>query len=141
MKVFFKILCICSLIFSIASCASMNDRKQAKKEKKNTELSEKVEIDTDKLIEEGLQTVEETIGLGPQPLPEEENVKKERRFIIKEESSVYSQTMLVEDTFAITINLDNVDVAAAMRMFGDLIDKNILVGEEVEGTITAYIQE
>ena len=107
MKVFFKILCICSLIFSIASCASMNDRKQAKKEKKDTELSEKVEIDTDKLIEEGLQTVEETKRLGPQPLPEGENVKKERRFIIKEESSVYSQTMLVEDTFPITINLDN----------------------------------
>ena len=141
MKVFFKILCICSLIFSIASCASMNDRKQAKKEKKDTELSEKVEIDTDKLIEEGLQTVEETKRLGPQPLPEGENVKKERRFIIKEESSVYSQTMLVEDTFPITINLDNVDVAAAMRMFGDLINKNILVGEEVEGTITAYIQD
>ena len=141
MKNFLKIIFIYNLIFIIASCAINSDKRKAKKENKDIKFEEKVKIDSDKILEKGLQTVDESRRLGPQPIPEGENIRRERRSVIKEESSVYSQTMLVEDTFPITINLDNVEVAAAMRMIGDLINKNILVGEEVEGTITAYIKD
>ena len=143
MNIILKIIFIVSLIFSFASCTSMKDKKLAKEEEKNAKFEEKVKIDTDKVIEEGLQSVEETRRIGPQPPPEGKNVKRERRTIIKEETPIYSQSSMsgMEETFPITLNLDNVEVDAAMRMIGDLIDKNILVGEEVQGTITVYIKE
>ena len=143
MNIILKIIFIVSLIFSFASCTSMKDKKLAKEEEKNAKFEEKVKIDTDKVIEEGLQSVEETRRIGPQPPPEGKNIKRERRTIIKEETPIYSQSSMsgMEETFPITLNLDNVEVDAAMRMIGDLIDKNILVGEEVQGTITVYIKE
>ena len=143
MNIILKIIFIVSLIFSFASCTSMKDKKLAKEEKKNAKFEEKVKIDTDTVIEKGLQSIEETRRLGPQPPPEGKNIKRERRTIIKEETPIYSQSSMsqMEETFPITLNLDNVEVDAAMRMIGDLIDKNILVGEEVQGTITVYIKE
>ena len=139
MNIILKIIFIVSLIFFIASCTSMTDKKLAKEEKKNVKFEEKVKIDTDKVIEKGIQSVEETRKLGPQPPPEGKNVKRERRTVIKEETPIYSQSSIspMEETFLITLNLDNVEVDAAMRMIGDLIDKNILVGEGAGGDPTA----
>ena len=140
-----RIFFILSLIFSIASCAISSKERRAEKEKKKIEkFDEKVKIDTDKIIEEGIQTIDETQRLGPQPLPEGSDVKKDRRTIIKEETPVYGQTSTIsqlEEIFPITLNLDDVEINAAMRMIGDLISKNILVGEEVQGSITVFIKE
>ena len=79
MNIILKIIFIVSLIFSFASCTSMKDKKLAKEEEKNAKFEEKVKIDTDKVIEEGLQSVEETRRLGPQPPPEGKNIKRERQ--------------------------------------------------------------
>ena len=142
MKFILKIFLFFSLILSISSCATIKEKQAEKKEKKITKMKEKSEIDTDKIIQEGLLAIEETQRLGPQPLPEGSDVKKERRSVIKEETQVYGvMTSETEDSFPITLNLDNVEISAAMRMIGDLINKNILVGEEVQGTITAFIKE
>lgn len=142
MKFLLKIFFIISLILNFSSCANIKDRQAEKEEKKIAELKKKSEIDPDKIIQEGLLSVDETQRLGPQPLPEGSDVKKERRSVIKEESQVYGvMSSEIENTFPITINLDNVEIGAAMRMIGDLINKNILVGEEVQGFVTAYIQE
>ena len=94
MNIILKIIFIVSLIFSFASCTSMKDKKLAKEEKKNAKFEEKVKIDTDKVIEKGIQSVEETRKLGPQPPPEGKNVKRERRTVIKEETPIYSQSSI-----------------------------------------------
>ena len=142
MKFLLKIFFIINLILNFSSCANIKDRQVEKEEKKINELKKKSEIDSDKIIQEGLLSVEETQRLGPQPLPEGSDVKKERRSVIKEESQVYGViSSETENSFPITINLDNVEISAAMRMIGDLINKNILVGEEVQGSITAFIQD
>ena len=142
MKFLLKIFFLLTLILSFSSCATIKERQAEKKENKIEKMKKKSEIDTDKVIQDGLISVEETQRLGPQPLPEGQDVKKERRSVIKEETQVYgaisSETI---DSFPITLNLDNVEVSAAMRMIGDLINKNILVGEEVEGTVTAFIKD
>jgi len=141
----FRIFFILSLIISIASCATYSKERKAEKEKKKIEKFEKkVKIDTDKVIEKGIQTIDETQRLGPQPIPEGLDIKKDRRVIIKEETPVYGQSSALsqlEETFPITLNLDNVEINAAMRMIGDLINKNILVGEEVQGSVTVYIKD
>ena len=44
-----------------------------------------------------------------------------------------------EDLFAITINLDRVDIRDAMTMLSEVTGKNILVGDEVAGTISVRL--
>ena len=123
----FRIFFILSLVISIVSCATYSKERKAEKEKKKIEKFEKkVKIDTDKVIEKGIQTIDETQRLGPQPIPEGLDIKKDRRVIIKEETPVYGQSSALsqlEETFPITLNLDNVEINAAMRMIGDLIQR------------------
>ena len=67
-----------------------------------------------------------------------------RRKIIQEyiEMENYEQLINKEkyDSFLITINFQNTDIRKVIETFAEITEENILVGDEIEGTVTADIK-
>jgi len=91
-------------------------------------------------IEQEKDSVEATSKLGPKNNFEEG--KKTRRIFI-DENVVTDYTKIItsnfSQTFPISINFDNVDIRSVMQTFSIITGKNILVGDEVQGTVKARI--
>lgn len=88
--------------------------------------------------------IDRTVSLGPKVavnLERDNAVKRnERRQINKEEKKNYINLDDSEtDVFPITINFENIGVQDMAIMFSEITGRNILVGDEVDGKVTAKI--
>ena len=89
--------------------------------------------------------VSDTASLGPQIESEGSLEQVVNRRIFIDENIVIDYTKIIDknfaETFPISVNFDNVDVRTVMQTFSSVTGKNILVGDEVTGTVKARIIE
>jgi type IV pilus assembly protein PilQ len=95
-------------------------------------------------IEERQAAVDKSVALGPKvetSTQQEEDIRNnERRQINKEERKNYINIDKSEsDIFPISVNFENVSIQDMAVMFSEITDKNILVGDEVDGKVTAKL--
>ena len=101
-------------------------------------------IDPQKFISERKNSIDRTVALGPRikvDLDREKKIRNnERRQINKEERKNYINVSDVDDAlFPVTINFENVSIQDMAVMFSEITGKNILVGDEVDGRVTAKL--
>ena len=96
----------------------------------------------EEFIEEQKPIIDETSKLGPKTA---EKVQEGSRRIYIDENVVTDYTKIItknfNETFPISINFDNVDIRSVMQTFAIITGKNILVGDEVRGSVKARIYD
>ena len=111
----------------------------------NTKTIEKKNLlDPESFIKERTKAIDRSVALGPKIVVDLERDKKirnnERRQINKEERKNYINVSNADgDVFPITINFENVSIQDMAVMFSEITGKNILVGDEVDGKVTAKL--
>jgi type IV pilus assembly protein PilQ len=101
-------------------------------------------LNPEQFIEDQRSEIKRNVSLGPNvDLTQEELSEARERVRINEQQPLnyISLNDSEEDYFPITVNLDNVGIRDAMRMLAEITGTNILLGDEVEGEITAFLQE
>jgi type IV pilus assembly protein PilQ len=102
-------------------------------------------INAKEFLEKSEQVVQETLEIGPviSKSTRVENVEEKRIFISREEvadyTSINRQIGIQDGIFNVTINLDRVDIRAAMTMMAEIVKKNILIGDEVSGFVSMQL--
>lgn len=89
-----------------------------------------------------IDDVDRSVSLGPiiDPADRELQIPQKREVVSREEPKNYMDLdEQKEDLFPITINLDQVDIRDAMTMLAEITGKNILVGDEVGGTVSVRL--
>ena len=122
-----KILIVTFLLF-LAACASRQ--------------VEKPLIKTDEFLAQAKKDIDETVKLGPKAVIETDEFKKaqenKRRNITSEEtrSFIGVGTKFKNLKQTISINFNNVEIRNVLEAMGELGDINVLIGEEVGGTVS-----
>jgi len=102
---------------------------------------EKPLIDTSKVISDGKKQIEKKVKDGPKPIENSSNIKTKRKTITTQNVKNY---VSIPDDFSnlkqqISINFQGLDFSYVMSLMAELGNINILVGDEVSGTVTAKI--
>lgn len=132
---FSKIFLIIFLSVLMFGCQTM------KKDKKiNAEENESL-IDSQKIVTEGQKSMEKKVLEGPKPRILKKAPEVKRKTLTEEKVQNY---VSIPDTYTqlkqnISINFQGLDFKYAMDLMAEIGDINIIVGEEVSGTITAKI--
>jgi len=158
-----KVLSSFFIIFFIFACAQMDIPKAGDKistHKSNAEkekeiaatIEEEREITAEEFISgENLEKIakqtqlaqESSLAIGPKTADNITGVSS-RRVIIQEYIETENYEQLINknkyDSFLITINFQNTDIRKVIETFAEITEENILVGDEVEGTVTADIK-
>ena len=125
-----KICTIIGLCFLLASCATPQKRSISK-------------IDND-IRAYGKKDMQKTLDMGPKPNETfDDQIEKKRKIITSEQVRNY---VTIPDSFAnlkqkISINFNNLDFRYAMLALGEIGGINILVGDEITGSITAKLDK
>ena len=143
------------LLITIGGCA--NNRNSADETTSFLELIEPTEtkivdstnnnatINAKEFMEKSEQVVQETLEIGPviSKSTQLENAETKRIFVSREEvadyTSINKQIGIQDGIFNVTINLDAVDIRAAMKMMAEIVNKNILIGDEVSGFVSMQL--
>ena len=135
MNRYFKIFITLSFIVLLQSCATSG-------KKPKSVHGDKPLIDTAKIIVEGRADMDKKIIDGPKPY--DTNIPREdkRKTITTENVKNY---VYISDEFAnlkqmIDINFQGLDFKYVMSLMADIADINILIGDEVSGTVNAKIE-
>ena len=132
---FSKIFLIIFLSVLMFGCQTM------KKDKKiNAEDNESL-IDSQKIVTEGQKSMDKKVLEGPKPKILKKAPEVKRKTLTEEKVQNY---VSIPDTYTqlkqnISINFQGLDFKYAMDLMAEIGDINIIVGEEVSGTITAKI--
>lgn len=102
---------------------------------------EKPLIDTSKVISDGKKQIEKKVKDGPKPIENSNNAKTKRKTITTQNVKNY---VSIPDDFKnlkqkISINFQGLDFSYVMSLMAELGNINILVGDEVSGTVSAKI--
>ena len=102
---------------------------------------EKPLIDTSKVISDGKKQIDKKVKDGPKPIENTNNTKTKRKTITTQNVKNY---VSIPDDFTnlkqkISINFQGLDFSYVMSLMAELGNINILVGDEVSGTVTAKI--
>ncbi len=104
---------------------------------------EKPLIDTSKVISDGKKQIEKKVKDGPKPIENSNNTKTKRKTITTQ--NVKNYVSIPEDFTnlkqKISINFQGLDFSYVMSLMAELGNINILVGDEVSGTVTAKIDD
>jgi type IV pilus assembly protein PilQ len=98
-------------------------------------------------MENSEQVVQKTLEIGPviSKSTQVENEEEKRIFVSREEvadyTSINRQIGIQDGIFNVTINLDAVDIRAAMIMMSEIVNKNILIGDEVSGFVSMQLSD
>ena len=136
-KLYFKIFVNLILIGLFLSGCASTGKKGTKGFKHDTPL---IKTDVKKL---GQTEVDKSVEMGPVPV-EADVVKLKKR---KKISSVKEKNyLLIPEEYKslkqiLTFNFQNMDYAEAMRLMGKIGGINILVGEDVAGSVTAQLTD
>ena len=132
---FSKIFLIIFISVLMFGCQTM------KKDKKiNSDENESL-IDTQKVVADGQKSMDRKVQEGPKPKVLKKIPEVKRKTLTEEKVQNYvsipdSYTNLKQN---ISINFQGLDFKYAMDLMAQIGDINILVGEEVSGTVTAKI--
>ena len=104
---------------------------------------EKPLIDTSKVVSEGKKQIDKKVKDGPKPIENTNNTKTKRKTITTQ--NVKNYVSIPEDFTnlkqKISINFQGLDFSYVMSLMAELGNINILVGDEVSGTVTAKIDD
>ena len=133
MNKYFKILIALSFIVLLQSCATTKNPVSVH--------GDKPLIDTAKIIVEGREDMDKKIIDGPKPYDTSIPREDKRKTITTENVKNY---VYISDEYPhlkqmVNINFQGLDFKYVMSLMADIADINILVGDEVSGTVNAKI--
>ena len=111
----------------------------------NNKTKDDTTIHAKEFMQKSEQIVQNTLEIGPviSKNLKVENLEKKRIFVSREEvadyTSISKQIDIQDGIFNITMNLDAVDIRAAMKMLAEVVNKNILLGDEVSGFVSIQL--
>ena len=122
----------------LTGCKTMDTFKS---EKDRKGLSGEVLIDTSKIVTEGKKSLDKKVKEGPKPKVLKKSQEIKRKTLTTENVKNY---VSIPDTYKslkqnISINFQGLDFKYAMGLMAELGEINIIVGEEVSGTVTAKL--
>ena len=134
MNKYFKILIALSFIVLLQSCATPG-------QKPKSVHGDKPLIDTAKIIVEGRADMDKKVIDGPKPYDTSIPREDKRKTITTENVKNYVN---ISDEYTnlkqmVDINFQGLDFKYVMSLMADIADINILVGDEVSGTVNAKI--
>ena len=135
MNKYFKIILSFLFIILLQSCTTTSKKSQSVH-------GDKPLIDTAKIIEEGREDMDKKIIDGPKPYDDGiEKTTAKRKTLTTENVKSY---VTISDEFThlkqlVSINFQGLDFKYVMSLMADIGDVNILVGDEVSGTVYAKI--
>ena len=135
MKKYFKIILSLLFIVLLQSCATPGKKPQSVH-------GDKPLIDTAEVIVKGREEMDKKVIDGPKPYDTEFTVRPDKRKVITTENVKNYVTISDEYTHLkqmININFQGLDFKYVMSLMADIADINILVGDEVSGTVNAKI--
>ena len=136
MKKYFKIILSLLFIVLLQSCATPGKKPQSVH-------GDKPLIDTAEIIVKGREEMDKKVIDGPKPYDTEFTVRPDKRKVITTENVKNYVTISDEYTHLkqmININFQGLDFKYVMSLMADIADINILVGDEVSGTVNAKIE-
>ena len=136
MNKYFKIIISLLFIVLLQSCATNTKKSQSVH-------GDKPLIDTAKIIVEGREDMDKKIIDGPKPYDTQFERAGKRKTITTENVKNY---VTISDEYThlkqlVSINFQGLDFKYVMSLMADIGDINILVGDEVSGTVNAKIDE
>ncbi len=138
MKQVSKIVLIFCMSVILTGCKTLDTFKD---EKERKGLGGEVLIDTSKIVTEGQKSLEKKVKEGPKPKILKKTKEVKRKTLTTENVKNY---VSIPDTYKslkqeISINFQGLDFTYAMGLMAELGEINIIVGEEVSGTVTAKL--
>lgn len=137
-----RLLLIGSALISLVSCTTLDTMDIAVVELSTPRDSSGSILETKEFVKNKKKEVDKTVASGPiiQAKGLTSLEQKKREVISKQEPKNYIDIDVnQEDLFPISINFESVDVRDAMTMLSEIIGKNILVGDEVTGTVSVRL--
>ena len=142
-----KLLLTLSLLTLLFSGCSTIDRPNTAKKDKNKIASQDIENFDVKNTAEEFRDINKKFAQDSKDILRRENVNKKAsvRRISLTNSDLPKQTLKVVDqnltikqleTAEVSLKLNNMNVKAALKLFASLVQRNIIIGEEVDGEIT-----
>jgi len=142
-----KLLLTLSLLTLLFSGCSTIDRPNTAKKDKNKIASQDIENFDVKNTAEEFRNINKKFAQDSKDILRRENVNKKAsvRRISLTNSDLPKQTLKVVDqnltikqleTAEVSLKLNNMNVKAALKLFASLVQRNIIIGEEVDGEIT-----
>ena len=134
MNKYFKIILSFLFIILLQSCATTSKKPQSVH-------GDKPLIDTAKIIVEGREDMDKKVREGPKPY-NIGKIERKRKTIVTENVKSY---VTISDEYThlkqlVSINFQGLDFKYVMSLLADIGDVNILVGDEVTGTVYAKIE-
>ncbi len=139
MKKFLKITLIFVLAAVLAGCKTLDTFKD---EKDRDGIKEKTLIDSSIIVTDGEKSIERKVKEGPKPLVLKKKNEIKRKTLTTEKVKNY---VSIPDNYKklkqeVSINFQGIDFTYAMGLMAELGEINIIVGEEVSGTVTAKLE-
>ena len=133
-----KIITVIFISVILTGCKTLDTFKD---EKERKGLGGEVLIDTSKIVTEGQKSLEKKVKEGPKPKVLKKSKEVKRKTLTTENVKNY---VSIPDTYTslkqdISINFQGLDFKYAMGLMAELGEINIIVGEEVSGTVTAKL--
>ena len=133
-----KILITISLTVILSGCKTIDTFKD---EKDRDGIKETTLIDREKIVTDGEVSIEKNVESGPKPKVLKKPKEAKRKTLTTENVKNY---VSIPDTYEnlkqdISINFQGLDFKYAMGLMADIGKINIIVGEEVSGTVTAKL--
>ena len=141
--------------FFVSSCATDSSLRGKSQHIKNMEKKAKIPkkiqrhgtdklIDPSEVIVSGRTEMDELIKIGPKPFDTDIDVRPDSRKTITTEQ--VRNYITIPDEYGnlkqtVSINFNNIDFSTAMSLMADIGEVNILVGDEISGTVTAKITD
>ena len=131
-----KIISLFSLLLLFLNgCASNTLSKKSKGYKHDTPLIK------DDIRKSGQIEIEKTVDMGPKPVDGDTKALQKRKKISAQQKRNY---LLIPDQFTelkqtVSFRFKNLDYSEAMQLMGKVGDINVLVGDEVAGSISAEL--
>ena len=130
-----KIISLISILLLVLNACAKPNIKTNKKFKHNTPLIK------DDIRKSGKIEIEKTVDMGPQPVIGDTRALQKRKKISSQQKRNY---LMIPDEFealkqTVSFKFKALDYAEAMQLMGKVGNINVLVGDEVAGSITAEL--
>ena len=136
MQKIFKTILLFLLLGLITSCATTGTKKSVH--------GDKPLIDPSEVVVKGREDMDKLVKAGPKPYDPDFDVTANKRKTLTTEN-IRNYVTIPEEygnlKQEVSLHFNNVDFKYAMSLMADIGDVNILVGDEVSGTVTAKLMQ
>ena len=135
MKTISKIILLFFIMGLITSCATTKDKKSVHGEGPLIKPSD--------IVVKGREEMDALVKAGPKPYDPDFDIRADKRKTITTEN--VRNYVTIPDEYGnlkqeVSLNFNNVDFSFAMALMAEIGDINILVGDEISGTVTAKLE-